>query len=806
MSSDRYIRRILEHLADRRYQPVRPQVLAQELHVPVEELEDFAKAVNRLLEEGQLVRGASDTIALPPPGREMVGTFRRHFRGFGFIVPDSPVEHGDLFVPAAYTMGAMTGDRVRAQVLYQRERAERVGRSPYIGKVVEILQRAQNRFVGNLRKLGSQWVVDVDGQVLSEPVIVRDASVKGARAGDKVVLELIQYPQEGRPGQGVILEVLGEQGQPDVETLGVMRAYGLPESFPLEVLEEAGRVAREFDESKLEPDREDLRDLLTLTIDPPDAKDYDDAISLRRLGEKGAEVPGWLEGSGAVWELGVHIADVSYFVQAGSVVDQEARRRGNSTYLPRRVIPMLPEVLSNGVCSLQEGVTRYCLTALIYLDEGAQVVGQRFCRSAIRSSKRLTYLEAQALIDGDLKEAVRHAQSEPRYPRELIQSLRDMEQLARRIRQRRLEQGMIVLDLPEVELIFDETGRVVDAQPEDDAFTHTLIEMFMVEANEAVARLFAGLGIPMIRRIHPEPPVHDMEELQQFARAAGLVVGTHPGREELQRLLAAVEEHPAKRAIHLAVLKTLARAEYSPENIGHYALASEHYTHFTSPIRRYPDLVVHRGLGALLDYLGDLRWRVDHEKHGSYSLASLRRRWANRQRDWRKDPRLPSEEELVQISRHCSATERNSEAAEDDLRTYLVLDLLREHLGEDYEGTVTGITSEGVFVQLDKFLVDGFVKLADLPGQPWDRWRLNRQSGVLVAGRSGKSIRIGDRFVVRIANVNPVRRSLEMVIVSQVGQAPRMRRKTLPSGLRKIREEARRLKRDRRAQRRKRRG
>ncbi len=801
----RFTQRILTHISDRRYTPTRAEELADQLGIAPDELDEFSRTVAQLASEGQVLRCAEDGIALPPPGREMVGIFRKASRGFGFIVPESPVEHGDLFVPAHMTLNAFTGDRVRAKVQRDDHRASAgTGKSPYIGRIIEILQRAQNRFVGNLRKLGSHWVVDVDGQTLREPVIVRDAHTKskgstGPKPGEKVVIEMLEYPRDDKPAVGVIVEVLGEQGQPDVETLGVMRGHGLKDGFSETVLADARTAAQSFSDGAVPADRVDLTGELIITIDPPDAKDYDDAISIRRLdqGSRGHDIASIRERDqkhpihpAAVWELGVHIAHVAHFVKRGSGLDEEAYQRGNSTYLPRKVVPMLPEVLSNGVCSLQEGVNRFCLSVFLTYDAQGQRLSQHFARTVIRSGKRLTYLEAQALIEGELREAIKHARSEPKYSKPVLEAVKQMNDLARTLRARRFKDGMIVLGLPEVELVFDDSGRVVDAVKEDDAFTHTLIEMFMVEANEAAARVFANLDVPMIRRVHADPPVHDLSEMRSFAKVAGHDLPARPTRFDLQRLLDGTRGKPAQYAVHLAVLKTLARAEYAPDLVGHFALASEHYTHFTSPIRRYPDLVVHRGLDAYLDAL--------QEAGGSSIQAPTKADLKRMMMRLRDDPRLPSEDSLRAMGKHCSQTERNSAAAEDDLRTYLVLDLLRHHMGEDYEGTVTGITADGLYVQLDKYLVDGYIKSSDLPGGPADRWRLNRQTGALVAMRSGKSIRIGDRYVVRIANVNPVRRYLEIVIISQVGQPVKERRQTLPDGARKVKEELIRLKRDRR--------
>ncbi|MEM9881682.1 MAG: VacB/RNase II family 3'-5' exoribonuclease [Planctomycetota bacterium] len=748
----RYTRRILDHLADRRYAPSTARELVEDLAVPAEQADLFRRAIDELLAAGQVVRGTADTIALPPPGKNMVGTFRRHEKGFGFLVPDELTEHGDLFIPPGNVGDAMTGDRVKAKVIHEKRRSA-TGKSPYVGRIVEVLQRAERQYAGTLRKRGSRSGVASDGRVFTAPVRVGDPPAKNARAGDKVVIELTRYPDDrGNDAEGVIVEVLGEAGEPDVETVAVMRSAGLSDRFPDEVMRQARDAARKLDPETIPDDREDLTTELICTIDPPDAKDYDDAISIRRIEDSGE----------AAWELGVHIADVAHYVAAGTALDEEAYARGNSTYLPRRVVPMLPEVLSNGVCSLMEGVSRYAKSCFLTYDANGNVVSHRFAKTVILSAKRLTYIEAQALIDDDLRTARKHCKSEPKYPRPLIQCLKMMNELARTIRKRRLAEGMIVLGLPSVDLVFDESGRVVDAVPEDDAYTHTIIEMFMVEANEAAARSFSALDVPMIRRVHPDPDAHDISDLKAFARVAGHNIPARPSRKELQALLDSVRGKPAQHAVHMAVLKTLSKAEYSPQLVGHFALASEHYTHFTSPIRRYPDFVVHRCLDVLLE----------HQR----ASGETRVKPAKLGRKLQQDHRVPNEEEMARIGRHCSATERNSESAERELRKYLVLELLSTKLGEDFPGTVTGVTGQGIYLQIDRYLIDGFIAVADLPGgkrSGGDRWQLNRNTGALVAQRSGRTINIGDRFpVVRVASVDLARRQMELFIIESGGDGP----------------------------------
>jgi len=745
---DRFSRRILSHLSDTRYQPRTIRELSEDLSIGRDDFHEFRLVIKQLAEQDRVILGETDTVALPPPGREMVGVFRKHERGFGFLIPDDLQAHGDLFIPPGETLDALTGDRVRAKV--RREHRRGAGaKSPYIGRIVEILQRSDRKYVGTLVKKGSRYLVEPDGGALGESVIINDPHAKNAKPGDKVVIDLVSYSDNQHlPSQGVILEVLGEGGEPDVETLAIMRAFGLKEGFPDDVMEDARQAVQRLEEADNDPHREDLRDLLILTIDPPDAKDFDDAISLVSLDPA-------KQTDDAAWELGVHIADVAHFVETGSALDKEAYDRGNSTYLPRRVVPMLPEQLSNGVCSLQQGVLRYTKSCFIRYDAKGHVVGERFCKSKIESAKRLTYLEAQALIDNDIREARKHTKTEGKYSKPVIHQLKAMNELAKTIRQRRFEQGMIVLGLPEVELIFDDFGRVMDAQPEDDAFTHTIIEMCMVEANEAAARLFSHLEIPMIRRVHPDPDAHDVGELRQFARVAGFNIPMRPTRMELQQLLEAVRGKPAQHAVHLAVLRTLSKAEYSPQPVGHFALASEDYAHFTSPIRRYPDFVIHRSINAYLDAAHSLGIKGTPNAKQKRQLVSA----------LADDPRVPDLDTLVEFGRHCSHTERNSQEAERELRNYLVLELMATHLGDDFPGIVTGVTGRGVFVQIEQYLVDGFVPISELPGDRHDRYRINQPTGALVAERSGKTITIGDRFVVRIAKVDLARRDLELAVV-----------------------------------------
>ncbi|MEI7836595.1 MAG: VacB/RNase II family 3'-5' exoribonuclease, partial [Planctomycetota bacterium] len=568
---ERYVQTILKYLAEQEGQGVKPKHLARQVGISDEEYGAFRESVKALRDAGRVIMGAGDAMTLPAMASRVVGRFRANRKGFGFVIPDSPNSHGDLFISPEGVCGAMTGDTVSARVL---ERGKREGKTMYQGVIVQIIKRGQNRFVGTLRKAETHWFVIPEGRLASPPIVVGDIGEAGPKEGAKVVVEIVKYAEEGQLPTGVIVENLGESGPTAIETLAVIRAYGLSETYPEEALAGARQALEDFDPDQA-TGREDLTGMTIATIDPPDARDYDDAISITH--EKGHTV------------LGVHIADVSHFVKEGTALDIEARRRATSVYFPRRVLPMLPEVLSNGVCSLQEGQKRFCQSVFITYDDEGHPLSARACESVIRSAKRLTYKQAQEICDG------RTGDTAPA----VVTLVQDMDALARRLEKRRRDEGMLHLDLPKMDLVFDQEDRIVDAVPEDDSYTHTIIEMFMVEANEAVARLFESVNRPFLRRIHPPPDEAAAVQLSGFIRAAGYQVPRSPDRHDLQRVLAAVKGKPESHAVNMAVLRSLETAEYSPRSIEHFALASRHYCHFTSPIRRYPDLTVHR---LLADY------------------------------------------------------------------------------------------------------------------------------------------------------------------------------------------------------------
>lgn len=722
--------RILREIARKDYRPQRTGGLARSIGVGEGDYSAFRQAVKDLMRAGRVVYGGGNCIMMSEAKETVVGTFRGHARGFGFVVPDAPGEHGDLFIPPGKTLEAITGDKVVARVTGYRPQRD-TGRGVE-GQIVEIIERGQSRFVGELIKEGRHWVMKPDGHSLHAPVLLGDVTASRARKGDQVVVEITEFPSLDRPARGVIVEVLGKRGDPEIDTISIIRQYHFRDEFTEDVLDDARRTIKEYDLKGELSRRDDLQDEIVVTIDPDDAKDYDDAISIRPMVSGGCE-------------LGVHIADVSTLVKPGSTLDDEASQRGNSIYFPRYVIPMLPEVLSNGLCSLQEDEPRLTKSVFIQYDAKGNRKGKRFANSVIYSNKRLTYGQATEILAGKTAE----------FAPEIVSLIKRMDKLAKRIQKRRLSAGMVVLDLPEVELVLDDDNdQVIDVEPADTSFSHTIIEMFMVEANEAVAELFTSLDIPHIRRIHPDPPADAQQKLTQFLRILGQSVPRQMDRDTMIRLLAGVRGKPESFAVNLAVLRSMSQAEYSPQMVGHFALASSHYTHFTSPIRRYPDLIVHRLLDMYLQ--GKLKTRRDRAS-------------------------VPSKDTLVEIGRRCSYTERRAEAAERELKQIKILRLLETHLGDIEEGVVTGVTNVGVFVQLRRYLIDGLIRFRDLPDDWWD---INPQGGFIMGQQSGQRIVIGDVLQVQIASVDIAARELDLVLPADAlsQRSKTTRRKTSQRG------------------------
>jgi|GEM_PF-261901 len=673
---------------------------------------------SRLIEKPVPARKRTDSEA-EKPSNLIRGIFKRHARGFGFVRPMDKLGAGtrafDLFVPPDDAGDASTGD----EVLVRRVRSSRGGRSSAGGtsesteaRIVEILKRSAGQFVGTyFEERGRSWV-RIDGNQFSDPLELGDPGAKRVREGDKIAVEITRYPTSERRGAAVIVAVLGRHGEPGVETQMILHAYELNPEFPDEVQAEARAQARLFETILAEsafPGRKDFRGELTVTIDPVNARDFDDAISLDRNAE-------------GHWRLLVHVADVSAFVEPGSSLDTEARKRGNSVYLPDLVVPMLPEVISNSLASLQAGEPRLSVTVEIHFSPEGIVTSSQVHRSVILVNHRFTY-----------EQAFRVMMTAPELPLEgqevsddIRRLVERMHKLAMILRERRFRRGALELNLPEIALSLDDDGNASSAAlvPHDES--HQVIEEFMLAANEAVARRIGEAEIPFIRRAHPDPDPLKLKDFAVFADEVGFHVADPENRFELQKLLKETAGRPEEHAIHYALLRSLKQATYTPEDIGHFALASKDYCHFTSPIRRYPDLVSHR---QVLDLIRGKRPFADFD-------------------------------ELHAIGEDCTRTERKAAAAERELVKLKILLFLQDHVGETYEAIITGVEEYGFFAQLVQWPIDGLVRLERLGSE--SLWYFEEASRSLIAKRGGKRYRLGDRVRLRIIDVDLEGRDLHM--------------------------------------------
>ena len=699
---DVFKKQILKLLTHRDYRPVKLTALAKSLGVSNDDYPEFKLAFEQMRKMRRVIIGARNLVSLPGVGGRVIGTFRANPKGFGFITPIEPGSAGDLFVPPDAVAGAMTGDTVAAKV---SKKGQRQGTTRYIAEITEILERSENHFVGTLSKNNSGYFVIPDGKSFTEPIEVDDITAKGARPNDKVVVEIISYPKPGLHARGVITEVLGRAGRYETEIKATIKQFHLPEEFKSECQNQAAKTASAF--SGDSEGREDICSETIITIDPADAKDFDDAISLTKHAD-------------GTCTLGVHIADVANFIKADSPLDLEAKDRGNSVYLPGKVIPMLPEVLSNGICSLQPGQKRFTKTAYITYDSAANIRNQSFANSIICSTARLTYIQADKALKGKTADL----------PPTVVQLLRDMEQLAKKIETRRRKNGMLQLGLRETELITDKAGQVIDAVPAENSYPHTIIEMFMVEANEAVAAALDKAAVSFMRRIHPDPESLSIKKLARIMKICGYDIPKTLDRFAIQNLLAAVKDTPAEFAVNIYVLRSLQKAEYSPLNIGHFALASKHYCHFTSPIRRYADLLIHRLLQLHIQ--------------GRLNSSSS------------------DQAELVEIGKHITFTEQRAEKAEIDLKTVMLLQMLKNKIGSQLETVVSGLAGFGIFVQCQKFGVEGMIEFDQLGP---DEWQFNEKAQVVIGTASGKTVHLGQPMTVRIVSVNIPARQLNLAPV-----------------------------------------
>lgn len=697
--------RILAYMESEGYVPIKRRDMRAMLSVPQEDREKFENLINELIAEGRVFETKKGKLASPKDLQMATGTFIGHARGFGFVTPDAGGE--DIFIPASETMGAMQKDRVLYKVLHKAEKGKKAD-----GVIVRILERGQQRIVGTFEagSKGYGFVVADDKKIAKDIFISRE-NTKGAVTGHKVVVEITDYGEDRRNPEGKVIEILGHINDPGVDILSVIRRYELAVEFPEEVYAEIEHLGTEVAEAD-KKGREDLRDLLTITIDGADAKDLDDAVSLKRLGNGN-------------FELGVHIADVSHYVRENTALDKEAYARGTSVYLVDRVIPMLPHKLSNGICSLNPHVDRLALSCLMEVNGRGEVVSHRILESVINSDYRMTYTAVREILeDGAPALLEQYA--------EILPMLEDMEELRQILGEKRRKRGSVNFDLPESKIILDENGKPIDIKPYEKSIATNMIEEFMLVCNETIAENSFWQEMPFMYRSHQEPDEDKLEKMEQFLRGFGYYLRKKDGEihpRELQKVLQKAEETDEERIITRMVLRSMMQARYTAENGGHFGLAAKYYCHFTSPIRRYPDLEIHRMIKKMLH--GEL-----DEKASAY--------YRRKMPDWAK---------------HCSKQERVAEDAERDTDALKKVEFMEDKIGQIYEGIISGVTNWGIYVELPN-TIEGMVALSQMDD---DYYEFDEKKMLVFGKRTKKSYRLGDKVIVSVAKVDRMMGTIDFV-------------------------------------------
>ncbi len=693
--------RIIDFLREEAGRPLKPVELATELEIPEAQTDEFYQLLKELEEQGLLYRNRQQRYAVPHRINLVVGVLQTIRSGAGFVVPDEG--GGDLYIAREGMKSAVHGDRVIARV----EKRKKSGKIE--GRIIRVLQRARSTIVGVYHPTNNYGFVVPEDQKLASDVFIPPDAQGEATEGDVVVVRIEEWGDQHRGPVGKVEKVLGKMGAPGVDVLAVLYGHELPVDFPQEVTDAAEAMReRGITEADLQG-REDLRDELIFTIDPADAKDHDDALSIKQIGDD-------------EWEVGIHIADVSYYVTEGSVIDAEALRRGTSVYMVDRTIPMLPHALSSDLCSLMANVDRLAMSIMVRMDGSGRIMAHKLARTVIRSRHKLAYEDAQGVITGQKS-------IDP----ETDKAIHDLVALSRVLRQQRAQRGSLDFDLPEARVILNAVGEPTDIQKIERLESHRLIEDFMLLGNEVIARKGARNKLPFLYRVHESPDQERLNKLQLFAGTFGYKVasGRKVTPKDLQRLLELVKGKPEERLLSTVVLRSMRQARYSHENLGHFGLAAKFYTHFTSPIRRYPDLVVHRICAhAFLN---------DENVRDAMNTAIL-----------------------PEIARVSSTRERVAVDAERDSIELKKVEFMEERVGQEFAGTVSGVTAFGLFVLLDDFYVEGLVHVSSLED---DYYQFMEEQYALLGERTRRRFRLGDRVRVQVARVDLEERKIDFVLL-----------------------------------------
>lgn len=696
---------ICELVNDKFYVPMKEKELAAFMQVRPEEREELKTILNELLMEGRLQISKRGKYSKGEEGGGLVGTFISHPKGFGFVEIEGRSE--DLYIPESGVNGAFHQDQVQVELLKGQ------GGRRQEARIVKILSHGLTKVVGTYQKSKSFGFVIPDLEKISTDIYIPAEGSKGAVTGHKVVVELTDYGDDKHKPEGRITEILGHVNDPGVDILSIVKGYDLPVEFEEKLLNQAERVGKPVSEADM-AGRRDLRSLQMVTIDGEDAKDLDDAVSLTREGEN--------------YCLGVHIADVSNYVQENSALDREALNRGTSVYLVDRVIPMLPHTLSNGICSLNQGEDRLALSCLMKVNKKGEVVSYEIAETVICVDRRMSYTAVRKILEEGDPELIQEYE-------ELVPMFQDMQELAAILRKKRRQRGSIDFDFPESKIILDQKGNPVSIEPYERNVATDLIEDFMLLANETVAQHFYWMEVPFLYRTHETPDAEKIEKLATFIHNFGYHIKiktsdheVHP--KEIQKLLVSIEGTEEEALIARLALRSMKQAKYSVECTGHFGLACACYCHFTSPIRRYPDLQIHRIIkeqlrGRLMEK------RIDHYK-----------------------------EILPEVARQTSRLERRADEAERETDKLKKAQYMKHHIGETLEGIISGITAWGIYVELPN-TVEGMIHVARLTG---DYYYYKEETFEMVGRDTGRCFKLGQRLKVFVDSVDMVSKSVDFLL------------------------------------------
>ena len=698
---------ILDFISDDLYVPMKIKEMAIVLQIPREQRDELKEVLDALVEEGKISLSKRGKYSKGQAVR-LKGSFQANTRGFGFVTPEDGSE--DVFIAEENMAGAFQGDEVEYIII-----AAPTGKRKE-GKIVRILSHSVVHVVGLYEKSKSFGFVRPDNQRYLKDIYIPEGKEMGAMTGHKVVVSLTSYGGEHMKPEGEIVQIIGHVNDPGTDIMSVVMDAGIPAEFPEKVLNQAVRVGKPVSEAD-RAGRRDLREWLMVTIDGEDAKDLDDAVSLRMDGEN--------------YILGVHIADVTNYVQENSALDREAFERGTSVYLADRVIPMLPHKLSNGICSLNAGEDRLALSCIMTFDVSGTMVDHEIAETVINVDKRMSYNGVSKILSG---EPEKFPETDSTDHEEIVAMLLRMKALSDILRERRGRRGSIDFDFPETKVILDENGKPVDIRPYERNDATKIIEDFMLMANETVAEEYYWRELPFLYRTHEVPDEEKIRKLSTFINNFGyhIHVRNEVRPKEIQKLLDRVDGTPEEALISRLALRSMKRARYTTENTGHFGLAAKYYTHFTSPSRRYPDLQIHRIIKE------NLRGRLNDVRISHY------------------------DEILPKVVAQCSERERRAEEAERDVIRMKKAEYMRSHIGEEYEGVISGVTKWGVYVELEN-TVEGLVHVADMRD---DHYEFAEQTYELTGEHSGRSYKLGQTVRVRVTDADKLQRTVNFEIIS----------------------------------------